>query len=150
MNKARPIVDTLLAWALAMRILAPILSYSDWSAGQRLLATVVLLLFLAPALSSDTRAARHGNPSLWCQVPCSVLDGPSTFVGQGEERGDAFHIVHRPFFQYLIMTYPMSESSDNGSVGDTRCDSSYLGEAGDEGPEGFLGSYLTAWRWAST
>jgi hypothetical protein len=35
--------------------------------------------------------------------------------------------------------YPLAESGDDGSIGDTRYSPSYFGEAGDEGPESFPG-----------
>jgi hypothetical protein len=41
--------------------------------------------------------------------------------------------------QHLFITYPVAESGDDGSIGDTGYSPSYLGEAGDEGSESFLG-----------
>jgi hypothetical protein len=72
----------------------------------------------------------------------SAMHGPrqhSALVGQSEERGDHFYIVRHQFIQHLLITHPMSKSTDNGSVQDTRYGSLYLGEVGDEDPEGFLG-----------
>jgi hypothetical protein len=41
--------------------------------------------------------------------------------------------------QHLLITYPLAESGDDGSIGDTRYSPSYLSEAGDEGLESFPG-----------
>jgi hypothetical protein len=68
-----------------------------------------------------------------------ALGSSSTFVGQSEERGDGFHVMRRQLLQHLLITHPVSESSDNGGIGDTRYSPSYLGEAGDESPEGLPG-----------
>jgi hypothetical protein len=72
-------------------------------------------------------------------VPCTTLGSSGTFVGQSEERGDGFHGMRRQLLQHLLITHPLLESSDNGGIGDTRYSPSYLGEAGDEGPEGLPG-----------
>jgi hypothetical protein len=98
---------------------------------------MIFLLFLATILSSGTQVARLSNPGLLCQVSCSVLGGLGTLVGQSEERADTFYIMW--LFQHLLITYPLLETSGNGSIENTRYGSSYLGEVGDEGPEGFLG-----------
>ena len=74
-------------------------------------------------------------------MPCAALSGPGTFVSQGEKRGNAFHLVRRQLLEHLLVTYPLSESSDNRCIGDTRNGTPYLGEARDEGPKrlsGFL------------
>ena len=47
--------------------------------------------------------------------------------------------MRRQLLQHLLITHPLSESSDNGGIGDTWYSPSYLGEAGDEGPESFPG-----------
>jgi hypothetical protein len=39
--------------------------------------------------------------------------------------------------QHLFIMYPLAESSDDGSIGDTRYSASYLSEVGDESPESF-------------
>ena len=70
-----------------------------------------------------------------------ALSGPSTLVCQGEKRGNAFHLVRRQLLEHLLITYPLSESSDNRRVRDMRNGTPYLGEARDECPErlsGFL------------
>jgi hypothetical protein len=103
----------------------------------RLLVVAVLLLFLFAVLSDGTRATRLGNPGLWCRVPCTSLGGPGALVGQSEERGDSFHIMRGQLLQHLFIMYPLAESSDDGSIGDTRYDASYLGEAGDKHPKSF-------------
>jgi hypothetical protein len=41
--------------------------------------------------------------------------------------------------QHLLVTDPLAESRDDRRIGDTWNSSTYLGEAGDEGPEGFPG-----------
>jgi hypothetical protein len=41
--------------------------------------------------------------------------------------------------QHLFITYPLAESGDDGSIGDTGYSPSYLSEAGDESPESFPG-----------
>jgi hypothetical protein len=108
--------------------------------------TAVLLLVIVATLGDGTRATRLGNSGLWCRVPCTTLGSSGTFVSQGEERGDGFHVMRRQLLQLLLITHPLSESSDNGGIRDTRYSPSYLGEAGDESPEGLPGSCLTAWR----
>jgi hypothetical protein len=45
----------------------------------------------------------------------------------------------RQLLQHLLVTDPLTESRDNGCIGDTGNRSSYFGEARDEGPEGFSG-----------
>jgi hypothetical protein len=40
------------------------------------------------------------------------------------------------FLQHFLITYPLSEGRDDGGIGNTRYSTSYLGEAGDELPEG--------------
>jgi hypothetical protein len=47
--------------------------------------------------------------------------------------------VCRQLLQHLLVTDLLTESRDNRHVGDTWDGSTYLGEAGDEGPEGFSG-----------
>jgi hypothetical protein len=41
--------------------------------------------------------------------------------------------------QHFFITYSLSESHDDGSIRNTRYRTSYLGEVGDELPEGFPG-----------
>jgi hypothetical protein len=43
------------------------------------------------------------------------------------------------YLQHLLITYSLAEISDDGSIGNMRYGVSYLGEAGDKGPEGFPG-----------
>jgi hypothetical protein len=100
-------------------------------------ATVLLLLLVV--LSDGTRATRLGNPGLWCQVSCTALGSSSTLVGQSEECGDSFHIMRGQLLQHLFISYPLAESSDDGSIRDTRYSAPYLSEAGDENPESFVG-----------
>jgi hypothetical protein len=45
----------------------------------------------------------------------------------------------RQFLQHLLITEPLSESRDNRCIRNTWNGSTYLGEAGDEGPKGFPG-----------
>jgi hypothetical protein len=47
--------------------------------------------------------------------------------------------MRRQLLQHLLITYPLSESSDNEGIGDTRYSPSYLGEAGDECPKSLPG-----------
>jgi hypothetical protein len=68
-----------------------------------------------------------------------ALSSSGTFVGQSEERSDGFHVMRRQFLQHLLITHPLSESSDNGGIGDARYSPPYLGEAGDESPESLPG-----------
>jgi hypothetical protein len=72
-------------------------------------------------------------------VPCTALSSSGTFVGQSEERSDGFHVMRRQFLQHLLITHPLSESSDNRGIEDARYGPPYLGEAGDESPESLLG-----------
>jgi hypothetical protein len=96
----------------------------------------VLLLVVVAALGDGTRATRLGNSGLWYRVPCTAIGSSGTFVGQSEERGDGFHVMRRQLLQRLLIMHPLSESSDNGGIRGTRYSPSYLGEAGDESPEG--------------
>jgi hypothetical protein len=99
----------------------------------------VLLLLLFAVLGDGTRATHLGNSGLWCRVPCTALGSHGTLVGQSEERGDSFHVMRGQLLQHLFITYPLEESSDDGSIGDTGYSPSYLGGAGDEGLESFPG-----------
>jgi hypothetical protein len=72
-------------------------------------------------------------------VPCTALCSPGAFVRQGEQGGDSFHLVCRQLLQHLFITDPLSESRDNRCIGNTWNGSTYLGEAGDKGLEGFSG-----------
>ena len=74
-------------------------------------------------------------------MPCVALSGPGTLVSQGEKRGKAFHLVRRQFLEHLLITYPLTESSNDRCVRDMRNGTPFLGEARDECPErlsGFL------------
>jgi hypothetical protein len=72
-------------------------------------------------------------------VPCTALCSPVAFVRQGEQGGDGFHLVCRQLLQHPLVMDPLTESRDDRCIGDTRNGSTYLGEVGDEGPEGFSG-----------
>jgi hypothetical protein len=67
------------------------------------------------------------------------LGSSNTFVGQSKECGDGFHVMRRQFLQHLLITHPLSESSDNGCIEDARYSPPYLGEPGDESPESLPG-----------
>jgi hypothetical protein len=47
--------------------------------------------------------------------------------------------MSRQLLQHLLITDPQAEGCDDRRIGDTRNSSTYLCEAGDEGPEGFSG-----------
>jgi hypothetical protein len=68
-----------------------------------------------------------------------ALGSSGTLVGQSEERDGSFHVMCGQLLQHLFITYPLAESGDDGSIEDTGYSPSYLGEAGDEGPESFPG-----------
>jgi hypothetical protein len=72
-------------------------------------------------------------------VPCTALGNFGTFVGQSKERSDGFYVMRRQFLQHLLITHSLSESSDNGGIGDARYSLSYLGEARDESLESIPG-----------
>jgi hypothetical protein len=97
-------------------------------------AVVLLLLFVA-VLGIGTRATHLEDSGLWRRVPCAALGSPDTFVSQSEERGDGFHVMCRQLLQHLLITHPLSESSDDKGIGDMRYGPTYLGEAGDESPK---------------
>jgi hypothetical protein len=118
---------------------APSHSCDNRSSRLRPLVAAVLLLLVDAALGDGTRATRLGNSGLWCRVSCTALSSSGTFVGQSEEHGDGFHVMHRQLLQHLLITHPLSKSNDNGGIGDTRYSPSYLGEASDESPKGLLG-----------
>jgi hypothetical protein len=139
-HRACAVVASLWPGALVALAQAPSRSCDDWSGRLRLLVVVVLLLLLLFAVLSDgTRATRLGDPGLWCRLPCTALGSPGALVGQSEERGDSFHVMRGQLLQHLFIKYPLVESGDDGSIGDTGYSPSYLGEAGDEGPESFPG-----------
>jgi hypothetical protein len=94
-----------------------------------------ILLLLAIALGSGTRATRLGNSGRWCRVPCTAPGSSSILVSQSEERGDSFYVMCRHLLQHLLIMDPLSESSDDRGIRDTRNGPAYLGEASDEGPE---------------
>ena len=74
-------------------------------------------------------------------MPRAALSGPGALVCQGEKRGNAFHLMRRQLLEHLLVTYPLSERSDNRCIGDMRNGTPYLGEERDECPEclsGFL------------
>jgi hypothetical protein len=102
-------------------------------------ATVLLILFLAAARGSNTVPPHLCWPSLRGRVPCVALCSPSVFVRQGKQGGDSFYLMSGQFLQHLLVTDPLTESRDDRYIGDTWDGSTYLGEAGDKGPEGFPG-----------
>jgi hypothetical protein len=68
-----------------------------------------------------------------------ALSSSGTLVSQSEERGDSFHVMRGQLLQHLLITYPLAESGDDGSIRNTRYSPSYLGEVGDESSESFPG-----------
>jgi hypothetical protein len=141
MDRARPEVGALLTWALASGVLAPgRRSNNGRTPDPRLVkAMVLLILFLAAARGSDTGFARLCGSCLSCRVPRTAFCSPGVFVRQSEQGGDGFHLMSRQLLQHLLITDPLTESRDDRRIGDTRNSSTYLGEAGDEGLEGFSG-----------
>jgi hypothetical protein len=99
----------------------------------------VLLLLVVVVLGDGTRASRLGDSGLWRRVPCAALGSPGTFVSQSEECGDGFHVMCRQLLQHLLITHPLSESSDDRGIGDVRYGPTYLGEAGNESLESLPG-----------
>jgi hypothetical protein len=73
------------------------------------------------------------------RVPSTTLGGSSALVSQSKECGDVAHIVCGQLLQHLLITYPLEESSDDGSIRDTGDCPTYLGEAGNERSEGLPG-----------
>jgi hypothetical protein len=47
--------------------------------------------------------------------------------------------MRHQFLQHLLITHPLSESSDNGSIRDARYSPPYLSETRDESPESLPG-----------
>jgi hypothetical protein len=47
--------------------------------------------------------------------------------------------MRHQFLQHLFIMHPLSESSDNGGIGDARYSPPYLGETRDESPESLPG-----------
>jgi hypothetical protein len=127
-------------WVLIALVPGPSRGCNERSNRRRPLVTVVILLLLFAVLGDDTRATRLDDSGMWCRVPCTALGSSGTLVGQSKERGDSFHIMRGQLLQHLSIMYPLTESGDDGSIGDTGYSSSYLSEAGDEGPESFPGS----------
>jgi hypothetical protein len=72
-------------------------------------------------------------------VSCTALSSSGTLVGQSEEHGDGLHVVRRQLLQHLLITHPLSKSSDNRGIRDARYSPPYLGETGDESPESLSG-----------
>jgi hypothetical protein len=138
-HRAWPTIASLRPWALVVLILVPSHGCDDRSSRLRPLVAVVLLLLFVATLGDGTQATHLGNSGLWCRVPCKGLGSSGTFVGQSKEHGDSFHVMCGQLLQHLLITYPLAESGDDRSIGDTRYSPSYLGEAGDESPESFPG-----------
>jgi hypothetical protein len=138
-HRACAAVASLRPGALVALAPAPSRSYDNWSGRRRPLKAVVLLLLLLAVLDDGTGATRLGDPDLWCRVLCTALGSLGTLVSQSKERGDSFHVVRGQLLQHFFITYPLAESGDDGSIGDMGYSPSYLGEAGDEGPESFPG-----------
>jgi hypothetical protein len=67
------------------------------------------------------------------------LGSSGTLVGQSKEHGDSFHVMRGQLLQHLLITYPLVESGDDGSIGDTGYSPLYLSETGDESPKSFPG-----------
>jgi hypothetical protein len=111
-------VASLGPWALVALILAPGRGSGDWSSTLWPLVAVVLasLFLFAIALGDGTQAARLGNLSLWRRVPSTALGGSGAFVSQSKECGDVVHIMRGQLLQHLFITYPLAESSDDGSI----------------------------------
>ena len=78
------------------------------------------------------------------------MRGPGALVSQGEKRGNAFHLMRHQLLENLLVTYPLSESSDNRCIGDTRNGTPYLVKHEMNARSVSSGFCLTAWRWAST
>jgi hypothetical protein len=68
-----------------------------------------------------------------------ALGSSGTFVSQSEECGDGFHVMCRQLLQHLLITHPLSESSDDRGIGDARYGPAYPGEAGNESLESLPG-----------
>src|SRR5579883_1906879 len=73
------------------------------------------------------------------RVPRTAFCGLGALVRQGKQGGDALHLVSRQLLQHLFVTDSLAESRDDRRIRDTRDGSTYLGEAGDEGPESLPG-----------
>jgi hypothetical protein len=58
-----------------------------------------------------------------------ALDGSGALDSQSKERGDSFHVMCGQLLQHFLVTYPLSESRDDGVIRDTRYSTSHLGEA---------------------
>jgi hypothetical protein len=82
--------------------------------------------FFFVVLGDGTRATHLGNSGLWCRVPCPALSNSGTFVGQSKERGDSLHVMRGQLLQHLLITHPLAESGDDGSIRNTRYSPSYL------------------------
>jgi hypothetical protein len=65
-HRAQATVASLWPWALIVLVPAPSRGSDDRSSRLRPLMAAVLLLLLAIALGSGTRASRLGNSGLWC------------------------------------------------------------------------------------
>jgi hypothetical protein len=97
-----------------------------------------------------TRATRPGSSSLSGRVPCTALGGFGALIGQSEECGDSFHVMHGQLLQIFSSRTPcrkavMMEASEmRGMVRRT------LVKREMNFRRVSPGSCLTAWRWAST
>jgi hypothetical protein len=116
---------------------APSSSHNDQRGRMRLLAFVVLLLL---TVKGDGTGATHlGILGLWRRVPRMALGGPGALVGQSEESGDSFHVMHSQLLQHLFIMHSLAEVLDDRSIRDARYSTSHLGEAGGKRSEGFSG-----------
>jgi hypothetical protein len=124
-------------WSGALIALAPSSNRGCDSQSEKLWPLIVAVLLLLFAILGD--GTRLGSPRLRGRVPRTALDGSGAFVGQSEECGDSFHVMHGQLLQHFLVTYSLTKGRDDGSIGNARYSTSHLGEAGDERPKGLLG-----------
>jgi hypothetical protein len=139
-NKTRPMVTTLLARMLAARVLAPAAA----AVATELQSAAYLHRGSSCSSSCCRQGQQHQSPrlggsSLRDRVPCTALCSSGALVRQDKQGGHNLHLMCRQFLQHLLITDPLSECHDNRCIENTWNGSTYLGEAGDEGPECFPG-----------
>jgi hypothetical protein len=123
------------SWALVALNPAPSRSHYDWSSSLRPLAVAVLILLLA-VLGDGTGATRLGNPGLWCRVPCTALAHSSTRVKSVVTVSTS---CVANFSNIFSSRTPWRKAVMMEASRDMGYSPTYLGEAGDEGPESFPG-----------
>jgi hypothetical protein len=75
-------------------------------------------------------------------VPCAPFGSSGALVRKREQLGDALDVARPKLLQHLPIAYPLTKSSNDRCIENTRDGPSYLDEPGGEGSEHLPGSLL--------